>query len=102
MLYQFSLVRRHQPHANGVTDQAGQVANVQLLHELGPMCLDGLGTDAHAVGNLASVQALPQQLKHLQLAIGKTLNRRCRVLVGVADGAIQEQVAGVAPRCARP
>src|SRR6266571_6359009 len=52
---------------NGVTGETGHVVNVQLVHELLPVFLDGFDADEQFAGDLFVGVAFGDQLQHFQL-----------------------------------
>src|SRR5947209_14933014 len=56
-------------------DQAGDIVNIELLHQARTIGVDGLRTKFETGANLLGTQALDQQVKYLELAGAKTLER---------------------------
>src|SRR2546425_13294106 len=57
-----------QTHANRVADDAGSIRRVELLHDPGPVGLDGLGADPEELGDLLRRLALGDKVQHLAFA----------------------------------
>lgn len=79
-----------QPDADGATNQVGQAAGAQRLHQLLAMELDGLDADLEFVANLLGRSPFPDETKHFALPPrqlhGLTLGRGLHIrLDGVAD-----------------
>ena len=66
---------RDQSRAQGKADQTWNVADVQPLHELGPMVLHGLGTDFENQGNGLGGLAFGDQLQDFALSFGQQVER---------------------------
>src|SRR5205814_1242033 len=57
--------------AQRVSHQADEIVDVQSLHQLGAVGLDGLRTDSQDAGDSLDAAALRQKLEHLELTRGQ-------------------------------
>jgi len=60
------------------------IGQVELFPDAGAIDMNGLETHIHLLGNLARVEATPQQLKHLEFAIAQGRDGR-RLVAGSLD-----------------
>ena len=58
----------HQANAQSEADEAGDVVNVEPVHELGAMCFDGLDADVQDAGNFLRRFSLGNELQRFTLA----------------------------------
>src|SRR3546814_12506377 len=75
---------------DGQADQFGQRAGAHLLHDVGPVHLDGALADAEVVGDLLVPPAVDPRLQHLHLAVHQPL-------VALEDGVMLGLVAPPPP-----
>src|ERR1043166_7844527 len=59
---------RNQTDPQGETHQAGNVMDVEAIHQLHAMVFDGLGTELEHFGDALGVLAFSDELEHLALA----------------------------------
>src|SRR2546425_751101 len=90
----FTSLDLSQTQANRVADDAGSVRRVELLHDPGPVGLDGLGADHEELGDLLRRLALGDKLQHLafprrQRIDGQRRLRQVRLHQGARDSRAQ-------------
>ena len=71
-----SVVHGNDAHADGITCQAGDVVDVEGLHQLAAIGLGRLGADAQVLGNLLGRVPFRDQLEYFALARCQTFQRR--------------------------
>src|SRR5579862_8714348 len=59
--------------ANRELGQSGDGVDIQLLHDVVSVRIDGAGADMHGMGDLGTGIAFRDQLKNLALAAGKNI-----------------------------
>jgi hypothetical protein len=59
--------------AHSIAYQGGTVFELQLVFDVGAMGVDSAGTDVKLLGNVPGGAPLPNELQHLQFAIGQSV-----------------------------
>src|SRR5512140_556606 len=68
-----SVLQLHEPRFNRIANQPGGVVNVQFLHQICPVGIDGPDAQKQCLGDLTVGEALCNILQHLDLAFGELL-----------------------------
>src|SRR5579884_1280907 len=90
--------------AHGVEDDLSRIVQIQLLHQMRAVCLDGIGTDIEKGCDVLVRLTLGQQLKNLTLALTQQFVGVLQALLleltnvvlgqGLRDGGAEERSAG--------